>query len=345
LIGTQALTVGRYFENILKSTTNSTYQVTVDPNGNWSAGDTSRSSGQNGRHQADSDDFSDDDLIEVVKPIKRESFASSNALGTPFSMAVPTPPRASPTVSNTTNGAVHRSGGQKRKSEVIDLTLDSDDDQPATKRPAYSTPNSLPDHNQSSRLGRTNGYQSYPSHAPPTSFSNRANGPLRFQIGSGSGSGSSSNDTTGNSGGGSGSNTNNTFNNNNTFDFSASSSNSRHDDNDTFASIFGLNNSIPPSRTGHRPSPLSGSALEPINLTESPPHRSASSALAPYSPDEGGGFGQGTTLPRFDFESFNTPPPIPASATNTRNANARFGQGQNPEQRAVLRQLANPFGD
>jgi hypothetical protein len=241
-------------------------------------------------------------------------------------MVAPTPPRASPMVNSAAGsaGSAPRQG-QKRKSEVIDLTL-SDDDEPAPKRPAYSTPNSLP---EQGRPGRTNGYQSYPSNPP--SFSNRANGPLRFQIGNSSST----------SGGGSFSNSNyGTYNQHDDY----SSSNDGNGNN----SIFGNKNaSFPPSRSSHRPSPLSGSALSPINLTESPPNRPPST-LAPYSAGSRYGVDQRRPpdplmLPRLDFENFPSPPPIPPSATHTMAANSGFRPEQQSEQRNMLRQLANPF--
>lgn len=316
------LTNCRYFEHILQNTSSSTSSVTVDPSGNWSTGaaPTSRQNGTGGAHSDDDD--SDDDLIEVVRPapIKRESFASASAISAPFAFAVPTPPRMSPAVGASAFPAVRQ--GHKRKSEVIDLTL-SDDDEPIAKRPAYHTPNSLPDH---SRLGRSNGYSSsYPNN--PSSFGNRANGPLRFQLGTG---------REGVSGG-----NNSTYINN--YENNSSGGSSRHEDDGMFS--FSGAGSFPSSRAGHRPSPLSGSALAPINLDESPPHRPPS-GLAPYSAGSSttGFGGQLPTLSSLDFGNFPSPPPIPQSAHHTQNANSHYGPGQQSEQRAMLRQLANPFG-
>ena len=77
----------------------------------------------------------------------------------PFSFSKLTPPNHSsmtlPVAPSTGTGP---RPGQKRKSEVIDLTL-SDDDEPPAKKPHYSTPNSLPDFGSSK-----NGYPSYPRH-------------------------------------------------------------------------------------------------------------------------------------------------------------------------------------
>jgi hypothetical protein len=73
----------------------------------------------------------------------------------PFSFNKLTPPNQP----SMTPPVAYSSGprpGQKRKSEVIDLTL-SDDDEPPAKKPHYSTPNSLPDYGPTK-----NGYPSYP---------------------------------------------------------------------------------------------------------------------------------------------------------------------------------------
>lgn len=76
------------------------------------------------------------------------------ASNVPFSFSKMTPPNHS-SMTPPVAGSGPRLG-QKRKSEVIDLTL-SDDDEPPAKKPHYSTPNSLPD------FGTTkNGYPSYP---------------------------------------------------------------------------------------------------------------------------------------------------------------------------------------
>jgi E3 SUMO-protein ligase PIAS1 len=79
------------------------------------------------------------------------------ASNVPFSFSKLTPPNQSsmtPPVAPSAGSGPRP--GQKRKSEVIDLTL-SDDDEPPAKKPHYSTPNSLPDFGSAK-----NGYPSYP---------------------------------------------------------------------------------------------------------------------------------------------------------------------------------------
>ncbi|KIW00711.1 hypothetical protein, variant [Verruconis gallopava] len=345
VVSFEGLVVDQYFEDILQNTSSSTYQVTVEPDGRWSANTSDGPAGRNGFDNDSADEDSNDDIVEVAKPIKKESFGTNVTPVTPFSMVAPTPPGVSPMASN--SAPSRPSQGQKRKSEVIDLTLSDDDDEPPSKRQAYNTPNSLSDHG--SRSGRTNGY-SYPSHA--SSFPNRTNGPLRFQIGS-----SSSRDS---SGGSSIRNIGNSIHNNsrnygvNMDNTTGAQHHYNHDHNAIAATtgradvIFGgtSNPSFSQSRSGSRASPLSGSALAPINLTESPPQRPPS-ALGPYS--AGSLFGRAPdpppTLPRLtDFDGgFPSPPPIPASATQTQRANAHLEPSQQSEQRSILRQLANPF--
>jgi len=108
----------------------------------------------------DEDDYNDD-LVEISDP--RVKGLKGEASSTPYSL-VNTPPmfsREASTPHSATNGI---RAGQKRKSEVIDLTLSDDDEPPRpAKRQAYHTPISLPD-------TARNGYQ-LPNgslyHAPP----------------------------------------------------------------------------------------------------------------------------------------------------------------------------------
>jgi hypothetical protein len=76
----------------------------------------------------------------------------------PFSFSKMTPPNhLSMTPPTAPSAGVGPRPGQKRKSEVIDLTLSDDDDKPPAKKMHYSTPNRLPDFGS-----LKNGYSSYP---------------------------------------------------------------------------------------------------------------------------------------------------------------------------------------
>ncbi|KAF2012483.1 E3 SUMO-protein ligase PIAS1 [Aaosphaeria arxii CBS 175.79] len=172
----EGLAVDEYVQEILSEVSRSTDQVTIDPMGNWSRGNknengSSRTSGYlGGYNPSEGDD--DDDLVEIVEPRDRVAAIKSEAVPTPQSLAQ-TPPLQSREPSNTPRG-------QKRKSEVIDLTL-SDDDEPVrpAKKVAYSTPNSLPD---PSRRYQTANYGSASLHSRPQQPS-----PVRHRMGSASG--------------------------------------------------------------------------------------------------------------------------------------------------------------
>ena len=126
------LAVDQYVEEILNKARDADH-VTIEPNGEWSTEkDTSPKQNGYGAH----DDDSDDDVIEVpdyrVRAIKSEAAPTPTSLSTP-----PLPSRDSSTAPRS---------GNKRTSEVVDLT-GSDDEEPVrpAKKVAYSTPNSLPD--------------------------------------------------------------------------------------------------------------------------------------------------------------------------------------------------------
>lgn len=128
----ESLAVDQYVEELLHNA-RGVDQVTIEPNGEWSL-EKDASPNRNG-HGAHNDD-SDQDLIEIpdyrVRTIKAEAIPTPVSLGTP-----PLPSRETSTAPRS---------GQKRKSEVVDLTL-SDDDEPVrpAKKVAYSTPNSFSD--------------------------------------------------------------------------------------------------------------------------------------------------------------------------------------------------------
>jgi len=151
-VGFEDLAVDQYVQEILERTPSSVDQVTIEPDGQWSFSNTSKNGSASKRKRDedsegygdDDDDYDDesDDLIEISDPrvqsIKNESPA------TPFSLAR-TPPAPYLDISAPYSASAPRTG-QKRRSEVIDLTLSDDDEHPRPeKRQAYSTPNSLPD--------------------------------------------------------------------------------------------------------------------------------------------------------------------------------------------------------
>lgn len=130
-ISYEGLAVDEYVEEILNNARNAD-QVTIEPSGEWSTEkDTPQK--RNG-YSAHDEDESDDEIQEIsgfrVRSIKNESAPTPTSLSTP-----PLPSRDSSTAPRS---------GNKRTSEVVDLTLSDDDEPPRpTKKVAYGTPNSL----------------------------------------------------------------------------------------------------------------------------------------------------------------------------------------------------------
>lgn len=137
----EGLAVDEYVQEILDQVSSNTDQVTIDPNGKWSSGNSSTSASRNNGYDDHYNDDSDEDLVEV--PDFRSRSIKGEARPTPQSY-VQTPPLSSREASS-----VPRTGS-KRKSEVIDLTL-SDDDEPARPNKKVNSYNALPSVPESSR--------------------------------------------------------------------------------------------------------------------------------------------------------------------------------------------------
>ncbi|CAO2649352.1 Nn.00g067370.m01.CDS01 [Neocucurbitaria sp. VM-36] len=152
-ISYEGLAVDQYVEEILNKARNAD-QVTIEPNGDWST-EKDTSPKRNGYNAHDDD--SDDDLVEI--PDYRIRAIKSEAALTPTSLSTP------PLPSRETSSAPR--SGNKRTSEVVDLTL-SDDDEPVrpTKKVAYSTPNSLPDPSRRYQLP-SHGHSNSAAHSRP----------------------------------------------------------------------------------------------------------------------------------------------------------------------------------
>lgn len=156
-ISFEALAVDQYVEDILNKARN-TDQVTIQPSGEWSTEKDVKP--QHNSH----DDDSDDDLVEItdyrVQAIKSEAAPTPTSLSTP-----PLPSREASMAPRT---------GQKRTSEVVDLTL-SDDDEPVrpAKKVAYTTtPNSLPDASRRYQLPPVGTHGRAPPPPPPPTYQN-----------------------------------------------------------------------------------------------------------------------------------------------------------------------------
>ncbi|KAH8724714.1 E3 SUMO-protein ligase PIAS1 [Phaeosphaeriaceae sp. PMI808] len=133
-ISYEGLAVDVYVEEILSKVRNAD-QVTIQPNGEWS---TEKDLSPPRRNGYAAQDESDDDLVEISDYRDRVAAIKNEAAPTPVSLNTPPlPSRETSTVPRS---------GNKRPSEVVDLTL-SDDDEPVrpAKKVAYHTPSSLPD--------------------------------------------------------------------------------------------------------------------------------------------------------------------------------------------------------
>lgn len=149
-ISFEALAVDQYVQDILSKARNAD-QVTIQPNGEWST-----EKDVQPKHNSHDDD-SDDDLVEItdyrVQAIKSEAAPTPTSLSTP-----PLPSRELSTAPRT---------GQKRTSEVVDLTLSDDEDTSRpTKKVAYTTPSSIPDASRRYQLPPL-GSHSRPQQPPP----------------------------------------------------------------------------------------------------------------------------------------------------------------------------------
>jgi E3 SUMO-protein ligase PIAS1 len=124
--------MARYVQNILRSTSKSVDQVTIEPDGTWT---------QNAKQAspADMNASDDEDLVEIkdtrVSAIKRGNTP------TPSLSSTRSPQTASrePSTSGTTSHA--GTSGKRPISQVIDLTLsdDEDDDQPRAPKRQFNT--------------------------------------------------------------------------------------------------------------------------------------------------------------------------------------------------------------
>jgi len=117
------LQIDHYVEDILRRTSRSVEQVTVEPNGQWSE----VKEGQDGLGQPMTPDEDDgEDLVELTNDYALRPVARlQDSLPAPFNMRTPV---QSSREQSTNSTAVSSTG--KRTSAVIDLTLDSDEDDP-----------------------------------------------------------------------------------------------------------------------------------------------------------------------------------------------------------------------
>lgn len=124
------LTSHRYAQQILKKTSESVEQVTIEPNGEWAVPGAKKEVTPN--HEASYVD--DDDIVvsEVTKTAGRSTTAASRASASTPHLATPT------SVASRDTSAAPRSSNKRPAPEVIDLTLSDDDEPPRpVKRANY----------------------------------------------------------------------------------------------------------------------------------------------------------------------------------------------------------------
>lgn len=158
------LVVDKYVQDILDTTSKSTEQVTIEPDGTWKQGSGSEDkvSRNSSTKRKATEAFDFEDLVEL--PDGRSNGGKTEFSATPFSYMA-TPSREASTAASTTG----RSGSIKRPQAVVDLTL-SDDDEPAprpVKRQSLPAPAMYPDQHQQYPQVRAPSLGNYTSFAIP----------------------------------------------------------------------------------------------------------------------------------------------------------------------------------
>ncbi|KAK2794949.1 SUMO ligase siz1 [Onygenales sp. PD_12] len=127
-----ALQIDQYVDNILRATPSSVDQVTIEPDGVWSK-PADADDARNGTGQPPSDDEDDNDLIEIqddrLVTMKQEPMTTS--------MTLQSTPSARSRELSSVPSASRQSTNKRPASQVIDLTLSDDDEEPPrpAKRP------------------------------------------------------------------------------------------------------------------------------------------------------------------------------------------------------------------
>lgn len=120
-----ANTNGRYVDDILKNTSKSTDQVTIQPDGQWELHISDQSSKPNGVASTSDDD---DDLVEVTKSGDSVRMGTPRPYGTPLS-AKPPISREQSTASSVPPRSAGSISSKRPRPAVIDLTSSGDEDE------------------------------------------------------------------------------------------------------------------------------------------------------------------------------------------------------------------------
>lgn len=131
----------RYVKDIISKTSRSVEQVTIEPDGTWSQHSKSETPNNNGA----SFGSDDDELVEIKD--SRISALKMASTPVPSNSSMRTPPMPSREASASVGPPYPPTSGKRPISQVIDLTLSDDDDEPPRppKRQftGYSTPQSM----------------------------------------------------------------------------------------------------------------------------------------------------------------------------------------------------------
>lgn len=144
------LVVDEYVQDILNKTPRSVEQVTVEPNGTWKPGVHTEEFRTSGAAKRKAGNAFEEDLVEI-QDVRADSFKNSR-MSTPQSFTR-TPTTFSSREPSTATSSAARPPSSKKTSEVVDLTLDDEDENPLP-RPIkrQSTSNGTPSFNAGSPL-------------------------------------------------------------------------------------------------------------------------------------------------------------------------------------------------
>ena len=131
-----ALVIDGYVQDILHSTSKSTEQVTIEPNGVWRSGaheSDSSASADGSKKKAAFPSWESEDLIEITdlhsNMVKPEPVSTPNPFESHFQ------PFYSRETSTAATSANRSTPGKRQGDNVIDLTLSSDEDEDPPRRP------------------------------------------------------------------------------------------------------------------------------------------------------------------------------------------------------------------
>ncbi|KAF8457149.1 PINIT domain-containing protein [Terfezia claveryi] len=137
----EMLVIDSYVQTILDSTPKNVDSVTVDPDGNWSVASQRSPSADLGPNSDE-----EEDVIEIQDSRPVRKFDTPSQVGTPNNRG-------------NSQDTTHRSSSKRPISQVIDLTLSDDDDEPPRPAKRHNTSTQTQPHNGHNGHNGYNGYQ------------------------------------------------------------------------------------------------------------------------------------------------------------------------------------------